>query len=106
MPGVQYGRFDLHRLINTVCAVSAEGEAPRLGILEGGIHGAEGLVLARYFMFTQVYFHKTRDEGLGLTQKEIVERVSSVKPHFGEARIRARVLSLEHKQLLLSLHLE
>jgi HD superfamily phosphohydrolase len=62
--GVQYGRFDLHRLVNTVCAVRADeeqnGGAPRVGIREGGIHGAEGLVLARYFMFTQVYFHKTR----------------------------------------------
>lgn len=27
---------------------------------EGGWHAAEALVLARYFMFTQVYFHKTR----------------------------------------------
>ena len=27
---------------------------------EGGWHAAEGLILARYFMFTQVYFHKTR----------------------------------------------
>lgn len=62
--GVQYGRFDLHRVINTVCAIrpayDESGGSPRLGILEGGIHGAEGLVLARYFMFTQVYFHKTR----------------------------------------------
>ncbi len=62
--GVQYGRFDLYRVINTVCAIRPMGDenggAPRLGIQEGGIHGAEGLVLARYFMFTQVYFHKTR----------------------------------------------
>src|SRR6202035_590861 len=36
------------------------GRAPRLGISEGGWHAAEALVLARYFMFTQVYFHKTR----------------------------------------------
>ena len=28
--------------------------------MEGGFHAAEGLILARYFMFTQVYFHKTR----------------------------------------------
>src|SRR5260370_16515474 len=32
----------------------------RLGVNEGGLHAAEALVLARYFMFTQVYFHKTR----------------------------------------------
>lgn len=59
--GVQYGRFDLHRLISTMTAIpGVEGRPPRLGIEEGGWHAAEALVLARYFMFTQVYFHKTR----------------------------------------------
>ena len=59
--GVQYGRFDLHRLIATVVAIpGTDSRPPRLGISEGGWHAAEGLVLARYFMFTQVYFHKTR----------------------------------------------
>ncbi len=59
--GVQYGRFDLNRVVNTVRAIpGARGRAPRFGITEGGCHAAEGLVLARYFMFTQVYFHKTR----------------------------------------------
>jgi HD superfamily phosphohydrolase len=59
--GVQYGKYDLNRVVNTVRAISGtRGRAPRLGISEGGWHAAEGLVLARYFMFTQVYFHKTR----------------------------------------------
>lgn len=59
--GVQYGKFDLHRLVSTVRPVCYDdGRAPRLGITEGGWHAAEALVLARYFMFTQVYFHKTR----------------------------------------------
>ena len=59
--GVEYGRFDLNRVFNTVCAIpGVRGRGPRLGITEGGWHAAEGLVLARYFMFTQVYFHKTR----------------------------------------------
>ena len=59
--GVQYGRFDLHRLVNTIVAISGtDGKSPRLGVTEGGWHAAEGLVIARYFMFTQVYFHKTR----------------------------------------------
>ncbi|MFZ3201595.1 MAG: HD domain-containing protein [Candidatus Acidiferrales bacterium] len=58
--GVQYGRFDLRRLISTIRAIRYGGRAPRLGITEGGLHAAEALVLARYFMFTQVYFHKTR----------------------------------------------
>ena len=60
--GVQYGRFDLSRLVNSVIAIPPDKENPhpRLGIEEGGWHAAEALVLARYFMFTQVYFHKTR----------------------------------------------
>lgn len=60
--GVGYGRFDLHRLISTVQVIPAatSGESPRLGITEGGWHAAKALVLARYYMFTQVYFHKTR----------------------------------------------
>jgi len=89
--GVQYGRFDLHRVINTVCAIRPAGEenggAPRLGILEGGIHGAEGLVLARYFMFTQVYFHKTRvafDVHLRHALKEILPGGVFPKPTAAE----------------------
>jgi uncharacterized protein len=59
--GVQYGRYDLGRLYNTICAVPGpDDEAPRVGVEEGGWHAAESLVLARYYMFTQVYFHRTR----------------------------------------------
>jgi len=59
--GVQYGKFDLDRIANTICAVpSGDEEAARIGIAEGGWHAAESLILARYYMFTQVYFHSTR----------------------------------------------
>jgi HD superfamily phosphohydrolase len=59
--GVDYGRFDWRRLVNSVEVIrGADGRGPRLGVSEGGFHAAEALVLARYFMFTQVYFHKTR----------------------------------------------
>ncbi|HWE35595.1 MAG TPA: HD domain-containing protein, partial [Isosphaeraceae bacterium] len=62
--GVQYGRFDLQRLIRSVAVVPPGGDdpegGPRLGVSEGGWHAAESLILARYFMFTQVYYHKTR----------------------------------------------
>ena len=64
--GVDYGRYDWRRLLNTVEAMivpegepSTNGQGLRLGINEGGVHAAEALILARYFMFTQVYFHKT-----------------------------------------------
>ncbi len=59
--GVEYGRFDWRRLMHTMEAIpGTEGESLQLGVNEGGWHAAEALVVARYFMFTQVYFHKTR----------------------------------------------
>jgi HD superfamily phosphohydrolase len=59
--GVSYGKFDFKRIVSTIRAIrSTDGQPPRLGVSDGGLHAAEGLVLARYFMFTQVYFHKTR----------------------------------------------
>lgn len=59
--GVQYGKFDWRRLIGCLTLVGDDsGRGFRLGVTEGGLHAAESLVLARYFMFTQVYFHKTR----------------------------------------------
>lgn len=59
--GVRYGRYDVDRIANTICAVPGEeGKAPRIGVSEGGWHAAESMVLARYYMFAQVYFHKTR----------------------------------------------
>lgn len=59
--GVSYGRYDWQRMVHTVVAVPPTEEGgPRIGVTEGGWHAAEGLIVARYFMFTQVYFHKTR----------------------------------------------
>jgi HD superfamily phosphohydrolase len=60
--GVGYGRYDWKRLANTTVAIPASPQlgGTRIGVLEGGWHAAEGLIIARYFMFTQVYFHKTR----------------------------------------------
>jgi HD superfamily phosphohydrolase len=59
--GVSYGRYDWQRMVHTVVAVpQTEEGGPRIGVTEGGWHAAEGLIVARYFMFTQVYFHKTR----------------------------------------------
>jgi len=39
---------------------SSERNLPALGIEEGGLHSAEALLLARYFMYTQLYFHPIR----------------------------------------------
>jgi HD superfamily phosphohydrolase len=59
--GVAYGKFDHFRLIDTLRILPREqtGEAT-LGIEAGGLHSAEALLLARYFMYTQLYFHPVR----------------------------------------------
>ncbi len=56
--GVRYGSYDLDRLLETVEAI----EDPTtggwgIGVEEGGVHALEALVMARYYMFTQVYFN-------------------------------------------------
>jgi HD superfamily phosphohydrolase len=61
--GVAYGRFDHFRLIDTLRILpSGEGDSlqPALGVEEGGLHSAEALLLARYYMYSQVYFHPIR----------------------------------------------
>jgi HD superfamily phosphohydrolase len=58
---VEYGRYDWRRIVATVKLVpDIETQTPRIGISSGGRHAAEGLIIARYMMFNQVYFHKTR----------------------------------------------
>ena len=67
--GVAYGRFDHFRLVDTLRILpmppsgdgdDEESEALGLGIEVGGIQSAEALLLARYFMYSQVYFHAIR----------------------------------------------
>ncbi|MGW9330471.1 HD domain-containing protein [Bosea sp. NPDC055594] len=61
--GVQYGRFDHNRLINSIRILprSEKGSLePSLGIEQGGLEAAESLILARYFIYRQVYFHHIR----------------------------------------------
>lgn len=63
--GVSYGKYDLHRLAASVCAFQTVGKDDKvgrihIGVHQGGLHAAESLIIARYSMFKQVYFHKTR----------------------------------------------
>jgi uncharacterized protein len=64
--GVAYGKFDHFRLIDTLCILpsppsGSEGDIiPRLGVEEGGIQSSEALMVARYLIYSQVYFHHVR----------------------------------------------
>lgn len=62
--GVAYGRFDHYRLIDTLRIlawdIDDDSTMPALGMEEGGLYSAEALLLARYFMFAQLYCHPVR----------------------------------------------
>lgn len=58
--GTSYGRYDLERILATINLGLSESDDPVVSIEAGGWHAAEGLIIARYSMFTQVYFHHTR----------------------------------------------
>lgn len=61
--GVVYGKFDHYRLIDTLCILPKEEKGstePTLGLNAGGLQSAEALLWARYFMYSQVYFHPVR----------------------------------------------
>jgi hypothetical protein len=60
--GVAYGVFDTERLLRTIRIARdpAAGNRPRVVVESDGVFAAEGLIMARVFMFLNVYFHKTR----------------------------------------------
>ncbi len=76
--GVFYGHFDYHRLLETFTILKdPRYEFNTLGLEVGGLHAAEGLIFARYFMFHQLYYHKTRriyDEHLKRYLKAYTEK--------------------------------
>ena len=59
--GVEYGRFDFRRLIESLTVLQhPDTKRLQIGIERGGEHTFEALILARYQMNTQVYFHRVR----------------------------------------------
>lgn len=63
--GVTYGYFDHIKMIESlrILPKSSETEGslePTLGIELSGLHSSEAMLLARYFMYEQVYFHPVR----------------------------------------------
>lgn len=75
--GVAYGRYDLNRLAATIeLCKPLEDDGHELGVGDDGVHAVEALLIARYLMFTQVYFHRTRaiyDHHLVLAMRKVLE---------------------------------
>jgi HD superfamily phosphohydrolase len=77
--GVSYGAFDLDWLLRSLrFGVPHDGAAPPLAI-DGakGIPAIESFLLARLFMFQQVYFHKTERASEWMLSR-ILERVGQL----------------------------
>jgi len=58
--GVKYGYYDLDRIMDVICICPSDYDEWQLGVESDGVHAVEELIFARYWMFLQVYFHKTR----------------------------------------------
>lgn len=79
--GVKYGVYDLDRLIDTLAiGIDPETDQPILGLKEEGWQVAESFILARYKMFTQVYFHKTRRAYDKMLQEAITHTLDTLPP--------------------------
>jgi HD superfamily phosphohydrolase len=57
--GVNYGRFEYLRLIESI-ELDSDGGRLELALHRDGLHAFEALILARYQMNTQVYYHRLR----------------------------------------------
>jgi hypothetical protein len=56
MTGAKYGIFDLEWIVN---ALAVDEESDRLYVTARGLYAVEEYLQARYYMFRQVYFHRT-----------------------------------------------
>ena len=52
--GVEYGKVDVHRIINSFRVVGG-----KLAISQAAVFAFEALMISRYEMFRAVYFHRT-----------------------------------------------
>ena len=74
--GVDYGRYDRSRIMITVTAAEIADGGLAIGVEEGGWHAVEAMVLARYAIFTQVYFHQIT----AIFEHHMVEALKTILP--------------------------
>lgn len=73
--GVTYGYFDVNWLIHSLRLVQQQDDWELAIDLRKGLHAAEGYVLARYYMYQQVYHHKTA-RAADVMVRKILQRAS------------------------------
>lgn len=77
MTGAGYGRFDLEWLLNTMTIGSVDG-VPEVGLdFDKGLSIAEDFVMARYYMYKHVYFHKAT-RGAEILARKFLQRLKEL----------------------------
>lgn len=75
--GVTYGYFDVNWLIHSLRLIEGQGDWELAIDWRKGLHAAEGYVLARYYMYQQVYHHKTA-RAADVMVRKILQRASEL----------------------------
>lgn len=75
--GVTYGYFDVNWLIHSLRLIKQRDDWELAIDLRKGLHAAEGYVLARYYMYQQVYHHKTT-RAADVMVRKILQRASEL----------------------------
>ncbi len=80
MTGAKYGIFDLEWIIN---ALAVDAENDRIYVTARGLYAVEEYLQARYYMFRQVYFHRTLRSAEAVL-RSILRRALEVTAEGGE----------------------
>jgi uncharacterized protein len=105
MTGAKYGIYDLEWIIN---ALAIDEEDDRIYVAARGLYAVEEYLQARYYMFRQVYFHRTLRSAEAVL-RSILRRAlqllqAGVSIWYAPETAFEKVL--RHKSLTLSEHLE
>ena len=74
--GVSYGLFDRQALINNLTIIRDKKGNETLAIKKQGVQALEGFILARYYMFSQVYMHPSER----LTRLQFCDEMQKLLP--------------------------
>ena len=97
--GVSYGVYDLPRLVSCLTVIDGS-DGPELGLDIHGVFALESLLLARYHMFQQVYFHKTPPA----FEYYLGQAIGTGEISFSLARGLADLLEMRDDHMIAQLH--
>ena len=104
MTGAKYGMYDLEWIIN---AIQIDEEADRIYIAARGVYAVEEYLQARYYMFRQVYFHRTLRSAEAVLRSAVRRALALVASGIEVWCTRGSAFEklLERKQLTIGEHL-